>query len=370
MDLSDQLKNISDRYQKVKDQIQTEEATKNALIMPFIQALGYDVFNPMEVVPEFVADVGKKKGEKVDYAILNDEAKPVILIECKHWGENLDVHKSQLLRYFTVTQARFGVLTNGIAYHFFTDLVETNKMDEKPFLDFSIHDVSDAMLKEIKKFSKSQFDLESILSNASDLKYSGEIKAMLGQEFKEPSVDFVKYFAQRIYPGKVTAKVQEQFTELMKRSLAGFISQKVNERLKTALGVNGGNGEESVEAPVNQANEAEGSDEQEDVKDSNEKESKVNTTSEEMQAFFLVQGILRKHVEPGRVAHRDTQSYFGVLLDDNNRKPICRLWLENDKKYIGVFDESKQITRHELSSLDDIYNHEEQLIKTLEYYNQ
>ena len=366
MDLSDQLKNISDRFQKVKDQIQTEEATKNALIMPFIQALGYDVFNPMEVVPEFIADIGTKKGEKVDYAILNDEAQPVILIECKHWGENLDLHKSQLLRYFTVTQARFGILTNGITYHFFTDLVEPNKMDEKPFLDFSIHDVSDAMLKEIKKFSKTQFDLESILSNASDLKYSGEIKAMLSQEFKEPSIDFVKYFAQRIYPGKVTAKVQDQFTELMKRSLAGFISQKVNERLKTALGVNGGNGVEETPKNIDENQESESN--EQDTSTEETKESKINTTSEEMQAYFLVQGILRKHIAPDRIAHRDTQSYFGVLLDDNNRKPICRLWLEGERKYIGLFDDNKNITRHELVSLNDIYEHEEHLVKTLEFY--
>ena len=365
MDLSDQLKNISDRFQKVKDQIQTEEATKNALIMPFIQALGYDVFNPMEVVPEFVADVGKKKGEKVDYAILNDEGKAVILIECKHWGENLNLHKSQLLRYFTVTQARFGILTNGITYHFFTDLVEPNKMDEKPFLDFSIHDVSDAMLKEIKKFSKNQFDLESILSNASDLKYSGEIKAMLSQEFKEPSVDFVKYFAQRIYPGKVTAKVQDQFTELMTRSLAGFISQKVNERLKTALDANGG----SVPQEGTDKNIEEIDNKEDNVVIEDSKESKINTTSEEMQAYFLIQGILRKYINPERIAHRDTQSYFGVLLDDNNRKPICRLWLEGEKKYIGLFDESKNVTRQELASLNDIYEYEEQLVKTLEFYS-
>lgn len=366
MDLSDQLKNISDRYQKAKDNIKTEEATKMSLIAPFLQALGYDVADPMEVVPEFTADIGTKKGEKVDYAILNEENAPVILIECKHWGENLDLHKSQLLRYFNVTHARFGILTNGVTYHFFTDLVEPNKMDEKPFLDFSIHDISEATLKEVKKFSKSQFDLESILSNASDLKYSGEIKAMLSQEFKDPSPDFVKYFAQRIYPGKVTARIQEQFTELMKQSLAGFISQKVNERLKTALDVNGIS-EKEEDMPTEDASV--GATEANAEEDGDNKDSKINTTSDEMQAFFLVKSILRKHVEPARIAHRDTQSYFGVLLDDNNRKPLCRLWLENGKKYIGLFDESKNVTRHELSSLDDIYHHEEGLVKTLEFYS-
>jgi len=367
MDLYDQLKGISSQFTNLKDQILTEEATKNALIMPFIQALGYNVFNPMEVVPEFVADVGTKKGEKVDYAILNDEKKPVIIIECKHWGENLDVHKSQLLRYFTVTQARVGILTNGVTYHFFSDLVETNKMDTKPFLDFSIHEISEMALKEVKKFSKSQFDLDSILSNASDLKYSGEIKSMLNQEFKEPSVDFVKYFAQRIYPGKVTAKIQDLFTELVKRSLAGFVNQKVNERLKTALGADGD--KPTSESATTDNTNPENADKPVAVIEPVEKEeSKINTTDEELEAFFLIKGILRKHVSAERIAHRDTQSYFGILLDDNNRKPICRFWLEGGKKYIGLFDQDKQVTKHELTTLDDVFVHEEHLVKTIGYY--
>ena len=119
MDLKDQLKLIADRANKLKDQIQTEEATKNAFIMPFLQSLGYDVFNPLEVVPEFVADLGLKKGEKIDYAIFID-SKPSILIECKHWNQNLSVHDGQLLRYFHTSKARFGLLTNGIIYRFVT----------------------------------------------------------------------------------------------------------------------------------------------------------------------------------------------------------------------------------------------------------
>jgi len=133
MDFKDQIKQLGERVIRLKDQIQTEEATKNAFIMPFIQALGYDVFNPLEVVPEFTADIGIKKGEKVDYAIMK-EGQPIILIECKWWGDNLDVHNSQLFRYFHTTKSKFGLLTNGIQFRFYTDLMETNKMDEKPFL--------------------------------------------------------------------------------------------------------------------------------------------------------------------------------------------------------------------------------------------
>ena len=125
MDFKDQIKQLGERVLKLKDQIATEEATKNAFIMPFIQSLGYDVFNPIEVVPEYITDIGTKKGEKIDYAIFK-ENNPTILIECKHWAQNLNLHDGQLLRYFHVSKAKFGILTNGITYKFYTDLVEPN----------------------------------------------------------------------------------------------------------------------------------------------------------------------------------------------------------------------------------------------------
>ncbi|WP_303681056.1 type I restriction endonuclease, partial [Pelodictyon luteolum] len=175
MDLKDSLKAIADRVSKLKEQIGTEEATKNAFIMPFLQALGYDVFNPVEVVPEFTADIGLKKGEKIDYAIIKDGV-PAILIECKHWAQDLNLHDGQLLRYFHVSQAKFGLLTNGVSYRFFSDLVQQNKMDEKPFLEFDITEINDGQLEELKKFHKSSFDVDSIVNTASDLKYTNELK--------------------------------------------------------------------------------------------------------------------------------------------------------------------------------------------------
>src|SRR4051812_29387574 len=111
MDLIDQLKALSARLNTTKSLIQTEEATKNAMVMPFIQILGYNVFDPTEVTPELVADIGTKKGEKVDYAILRD-GRPIMLFECKRCGGELNInHAGQLFRYFHVTAARFGVLT-------------------------------------------------------------------------------------------------------------------------------------------------------------------------------------------------------------------------------------------------------------------
>jgi len=208
MDFKDQIKQLGDRVTKLKEQILSEEATKNAFIMPFLQILGYDVFNPLEVVPEYITDVGTKKGEKIDYAIMKD-GNTTLLIECKHWSQNLDLHDGQLLRYFHVSKARFGILTNGIIYRFYSDLVESNKMDDKPFLEINITDLKDNQIEEIKKFHKSYFDADNIVNSASELKYSNELKLLFQQEINNPSPEFVKFFTKQVYQGVVTSRVLE-----------------------------------------------------------------------------------------------------------------------------------------------------------------
>lgn len=151
MDFIDQLKALAAKVPALCDVLKTEEATKNALVMPFIQILGYDIFDPTEVVPEFVADVGIKKGEKVDYAI-KKEGQIIMLFECKHCGGDLSIkHASQLFRYFSTTEAKIGVLTNGVIYRFFTDLEAPNKMDEKPFLEVDMLDLNETVVGELKK---------------------------------------------------------------------------------------------------------------------------------------------------------------------------------------------------------------------------
>jgi hypothetical protein len=349
MDFKDQIKQLAERTIKLKEQIQTEEATKNAFIMPFLQILGYDVFNPLEVVPEFISDIGIKKGEKIDYAIFKD-GKPTILIECKHWNQNLNIHDGQLLRYFHVSKARFGLLTNGINYRFYSDLVEANKMDEKPFLEFNLADIRDNQIDELKKFHKSIFDIDSIINNASELKYTNELKHILQQEFLNPSPDFVKHFAKKVYPGVITAKVLEQFTNLTKKSVSQHISDLITERLKTAL-----------------SKEDEAAKEQDaiDYAEKLKNESKVETTDEELEGFMIIKAILRQTVNSSRISYRDAQSYFAILLDDNNRKSICRLYLNGSKKYIALFDENKKEIKNEIISLDEIFNYSEQLISAV-----
>lgn len=350
MDFKDQLKQLGDRVAKLKDQILTEEATKNAFVMPFIQCLGYDVFNPLEVVPEFIADLGIKKGEKVDYAIIKD-SKPTILIECKHWSANLDPHDSQLFRYFHCTSARFSILTNGITYRLYTDLVEPNKMDEKPFFEFKIDDLKDMQIEKLKEFHKSYFDLEKIITSASELKYSNEIRNIIIRELNEPTDEFTRFFAKNVYPSMVTAKVLEQFKGILKRSFTQFINDNISERLKSALLT-----QQQQEA---QAEESEPVD---------TVEEKVITTPEEMEAYYIIRAILRKSIDVKRIVFRDTQSYMGILVDDNNRKPVCRLHFNGKKKSLTVFD-SEGGEKLDINLLDDIYQHSERLINAVGRYN-
>lgn len=355
MDFKDEIKLFADRVEKLKDQIQTEEATKNAFIMPFIKALGYDVFNPFEVVPEFVADIGIKKGEKVDYAIMK-EGQPCILIECKHWGESLDPHNSQLFRYFHTTSAKFGLLSNGIVYRFYTDLVVPNKMDEKPFFEFNVTDIRDNQIEELKKFHKSYFDVDNIQNTASELKFMNELKALINVEFQSPTEGFVRHFARQIYQGMLTAKIIEQFTGLTKKSLQQYINDLITERLKSALKKE--NESELIAADTENSPTTE-----------EEKGTKIETTEEEKEGFLIVKTILRQKVNASRIAFRDAQSYFAILLDDNNRKTICRLYLNGNKRYIGTFDEQKKETRNEILTVDDIFKHADQLHKTVEKYD-
>ena len=351
MDFKDQIKLLGEKVEKLKPQILTEEATKNAFVMPFIQCIGYDVFDPMEVVPEFVADLGIKKGEKVDYAIFKD-GNSVILIECKHWAEKLDPHNSQLFRYFHVSKAKFSILTNGIVYRFYTDLVEPNKMDEKPFLEINITDLKDNQIEEVKKFHKSYFDLNNIVSTATELKYTNEFKILIQNEFNAPSDAFVRHFSKQVFTGVLTTKQMEIFTPMVKKSLNQYVSDQITERLKSALEIQN---ENEATAEILVSSEL-------------TEDSKIVTTTEELEGFYIIRAISRKKVEVDRVVYRDAQSYFAILLDDNRLKTICRLYMNGSKKYIGIIDDQKKEIKNEISTISDIYKFETEIYKTIDFY--
>ncbi len=364
MDFIDQLRVLASRVSSTKDLIQTEEATKNAMIMPFIQILGYNVFDPLEVTPELIADIGTKRGEKVDYAVLKD-GKPIILFECKKSGGDLSVnHAAQLFRYFHVTAARFGVLTNGLTYRFFTDLEQPNKMDDTPFFEFNILDFKERDVDELKKFAKSAFDLDAILTTANELKYTRAIQSKLAEWMVNPSEDFVRLAsAELLGTRRFTPQIKELFTAVTRRAFEQLIGEKINERLKGAMAP------ESISIPERVAPPPSISSIEAQRPSAEAQESQIVTSPEEVEGFHTVRAILRGIVPAKRVFMRDAQSYCAILLDDNNRRPICRLRFNNTQRMrIGVFNESREEVIADLPSVEDIFDYADQIRATTSSY--
>ena len=225
MDFDERFNQYLKKVSKVKDQVSdlTEEATKHALVMPFFSMLGYDVFDTNEFMPEFVCDLGTKKGEKIDYAILKD-GEPLILIEAKRAGMKLQKQQySQLYRYFTVNRCRIAILTNGIVYQMFSDINTPNIMDDEPFLSFNILEEDPSIYKSsIKQFCKDKFDIKNILSKAVFQKYEKVVIKTLEQDLISPSDEIVKYFLSRpeIKTGnRITSQMIEKHREITQNAM-------------------------------------------------------------------------------------------------------------------------------------------------------
>lgn len=350
MEFIESLKQFSERVTMLKDTISTEESTKMSLVVPLFQLLGYDVFNPSEFCPEYIADVGIKKGEKVDYAILED-GQPTILIECKSCSDQLDKHSSQLFRYFGTSSAKFGILTNGIIYRFYTDLEESNKMDLVPFLEINMLQLKDSSINELKKFCKDNFDKDKIFSTAEELKYSSLIKGVLLKEFESPSDDFVRFILTDIYDGQKNQRVIEKFAPVVKRAFSALVNEIVNSKISSALSADS---EEDAEENVNVEEEI--------------PVSKIVTTEEEIEGFYIIRGLLAGIVPVEDIVYRDTESYFGILYTNNNRKPICRLNLDTKNKQLLIPDENKKFDGIYIQSLNDIYQYRDRLTEVVKRY--
>lgn len=337
MDLIDRLQELSNRAKRNAATVRTEEAAKTALVLPFFQALGYDVFDPDEVVPELVADHGVKKGEKVDYGIKHG-GRIQMIVECKPVGADLATkHASQLFRYFTVTEARIGILTDGIRYLFFSDTDQPNKMDDRPFFEFTVTEFSENDVEQLKKLSKSTFSLDAIINAASSLKYHRALVQELAQEFAAPSEDFVRLIAGRVYSGRMTQQMKDEFTALVKRAADQFVADKVNARLKSAI--------VDVDPPAIPMPDEDG----------------VVTTEDEVQGYRIIQAIASELVDPSRVFMRDAKSYCAILMDDNNRRPLARLFLSHTKMQVVLFDGAEE-RRENLGKVTDLFLHRDAVL--------
>ena len=244
-------------------------------------------------------------------------------------------------------------MTNGTTYRFYSDLEEPNKMDEKPFMEINLLEIDPLIIPELKKLTKNSFELDKMLLSANDLKYTREIKNFLEGEFTAPSPEFVKLILGNVYTGLKTQPVIEQFTPIAKQAINLLINSRINDRLKSALTSDEGKADEPEEEAAPAA-----------------KGTGVETSREELDGFYIVRAILHEVVDVSRVVHRDNKSYFGILLDDNNRKPLCRLHFNTSQKYLGLIAPDKTETRHPIQGLNEIYNYAAKIKETFGYYEQ
>ena len=340
--IEDKIKKLQSKIAIVKDRLETEESTKTALVLPFIQLLGYDIFNPTQVLPEFNCDIAKGKGEKVDYALLIKN-KVEIIIECKGFGVNLAPHRNQLSRYFVSTKAKYAILTNGILYQFYTDLDNKNLMDEIPFFQFSLENYSVSDIEILEQFMFSNFNADKIDQNASEYKIitgvTGEIKTL----FEKPNIETIKLFTKSSYKGRYTDSAISKLTILFKKALKQFVNDRVSNQLKSAT-------------------------EAEEVIDNNC--GKIITTEEEKQAFYIVQAIARDVIPSEDIVMRDQINLCMILYKNDQCKPIVKLYFNDVKNLqIELFDEDGSY-KIELATLDEIYDYKDAIIKICKKYNE
>ena len=340
MELEARIEELQATLRKHREKLLTEEAAKTTLVLPFLRALGYDIFNPDEVIPEYTSDVGTKKGEKVDYGIcVGGEIK--MLVECKAANSDLSIkHASQLYRYFAATDARIALLTNGIVYRFFTDAEKANMMDDRPFFTFDLDDYRKSDLKSLSAFERSDFDLDRIISHAGTLRLQSEVQTELRREFAEPSDELVRMIAGRLHDGRLTEAVRERFRNAIAQSISILIRDGVNKRLESAINRSEGDDSAPPAEPV----------------------SDIETTQDEIDGFNIIRAICSEKVAPGRIVMRDAKSYCAVLLDDNNRKSIARMHFNSPTaRYVGMFN-GKDETRHAVEGPIDLYAHRKAIL--------
>lgn len=362
MDFYDGIKSHAKRVADLKEHTSTEEATKMALIVPFLRLLGYDPNDPRVVIPEYCADFGEKKACKVDYAIKrgNDI---VIIVEAKKVGEVLDGAKeSQLQQYFqSLLPVKIAILTDGVIYKFFTDLEHPNVMDKKPFMTFDFSTIEEGLIPELKKLCNECFDLDTALCAAQELKYLGQLRKIVASEMENPSEYMIKHFARQVYDGNLTGNVVEAFKGRVKVAFESHINDVLNARLQGAMQPSAYPSVVVEEVPE---------DGEPIVIYGNVQGNGIETTQEEIEGFQIIRAIMSKVVDPSRVYMRDQQSYCGVLLDNKNNRPICRMHFNAASvKYLETFDAEKKGTRHKIEGVQDIYKFESELRATAGYYD-
>lgn len=327
MGLSDDLRRLAEQVKKRQAHIRGEEATKNALILPFLGVLGYDVFDPTEVQPEYTSEMGKRRGgppEKVDYAI-HLGATPVMFIECKPSDVEPNQHSGQLARYFNATPSvKVAVVTNGVRYHFHTDLEEQNIMGDRPFFEFDILGFSERDAETLEAFSKTKFDPTTVRARAEDIIYTGKLTTYVNELLRNPSDAFTRFILGEIEitTGKLTAKRVEKFVPIVKKAIQTTLLDMATRSIKLETDettVSPPTAPLVAPAPTPTA--------------APDHARAIVTTPEELEAFEIVRRLCSDSTFAGKypVSYKDAVNYFGVNIG-GPKKWFVRLFLEGKRK--------------------------------------
>ncbi|MEH2398740.1 type I restriction endonuclease [Nostoc sp.] len=331
MGFIEDITKLSEQVRKRADQVVGEEATKMALIVPFLSALGYDVYDPSEVMPEYVADFAIKKAgqfEKVDYALaINNNI--VMLVEAKARGQKAEAHDGQLSRYFNgLLTTKVAIVTNGVEYRFFTDLRDKNVMDKEPFFSFNILEYDTKDIDNLKFFHRDNFDVTAITNYAEEMVYVKGMTQLLGNLLRSPSEEFVRFLVAELgtvapsyeIKGRMTGKVIDKFKPIVKKSIQGSLVELMTRSLSQEI-------TQPVELEVEQEIE------EEDKQQESQELPKIVTTAEEIEAFEKIKAITQtsRSYNLG-LQYKDTVSYFGINLVGKTTWWFLRLYLSSQKK--------------------------------------
>jgi predicted type IV restriction endonuclease len=226
---------IAEQHEGVQT-VQTEEATKRTFVLPFLAALGYNVYDPTQVTWGLGAGAQKGQGNTVDYTVWSD-GQPIMVIECKHHDAELAAEQPSHLAYaFGSTGAKVGVFTNGLVYQFYTDQERAGVMDADPFWTYDVLQGGDEEIEQLKSFARTGFDRNHVVHGARELAYTRGIRRVLQEQMQQPSDEFLQLVAAHVYAGRMTHAVKEQLARLTQQAFAQLVNEQISDRLSTAPG--------------------------------------------------------------------------------------------------------------------------------------
>lgn len=334
------LKSHIEHVKKVGEYCSTEETTKQALILPLLDILGFNPYDPTRVLAEFAADFpGAKATERVDYALYCN-GQPVMFIEAKPYIADLTNHTPQLSRYFNSSLGvTIGAITNGREWRFFTDLINTNVMDEKPFLTIDFTKAHPEDLTQLAEFKHDNFHAEKLRFFAEENQYIQQFKSVIKKSINEVDIDFVRYVAQQ-------ASIPRQLNTKFLESIQPFVQQAVQQAISDTV-VKGLSSPTIITAqPI----------EQKQIKEDplvlevalepdfivNPDNEKIITTKEERDLLRIVTELLPEIELEGR----DTESYYSILYQNKTNRWLFRYDVNRKRptiSFIVPVDDSRKL---------------------------